>query len=193
MMTTLLKSREAKNVKPEEHAKIIDVRSTDEYLTGHVPQSRNIPLDVLSAHADSLKQSSPVILICQKGTRSRQAFETLASLGVTDLTYIDGGIEAWKKARKPMSAVQASSMSIMRQVQIAVGILMLLATLHKPFRFLGLLLGGGMIYSGVTNQCGMAKLLAKMPWNNGGTCCFTGKNVLETGLKTGKALLKLAK
>jgi hypothetical protein len=58
----------------------------------------------------------------------------------------------------------------MRQVQISVGTITLagviLGTLFHPiFYSIPALAGAGLIFAGVTGSCGMAMLLAKMPWN----------------------------
>jgi hypothetical protein len=57
----------------------------------------------------------------------------------------------------------------MRQVHIAVGTLILagmgLGTIIPAFLLLPLLIGAGLLFSGVSGSCGMAALLKRMPWN----------------------------
>jgi hypothetical protein len=60
-------------------------------------------------------------------------------------------------------------------VQIAIGSLLLLKvifgfTLHELFFLTGALIGAGLIMAGVTRWCGMARLIALMPWNRNGNC-----------------------
>ena len=58
-----------------EGAQVIDVRSSDEYVGGHLPESRNIPFDQLETRAGELDRlkDAPLILVCQTGTRSATA------------------------------------------------------------------------------------------------------------------------
>jgi hypothetical protein len=58
----------------------------------------------------------------------------------------------------------------MRQVFLAAGLLIIVGcigsyTIHEYFIFLPLMVGAGLMFSGLTGWCGMALLLAKMPWN----------------------------
>jgi len=62
------------------------------------------------------------------------------------------------------------TMSLERQVRIAAGSLVLVGAVlalvvHPYFAALSALVGAGLIFAGVTDTCGMALLLARMPWN----------------------------
>jgi len=64
----------------------------------------------------------------------------------------------------------------MRQVQIVVGSLsavgaILALAVNTWFAILPLLLGCGLIFAGISGTCGMALLLARMPWNRGQVRC----------------------
>jgi hypothetical protein len=61
-------------------------------------------------------------------------------------------------------------MALDRQVRIAAGALVLLGVglslwVHPAFVALSAFVGGGLVFAGITGTCGMAMLLAKMPWN----------------------------
>ena len=59
-------------------AVIIDVRTTGEYASGHITNSKNIPLDSLLKQIDSIKKlNKPVIACCRSGMRSSQAVSIL--------------------------------------------------------------------------------------------------------------------
>lgn len=76
-----------------ESATIVDVRTPEEFQAGHVPYSINIPLDTIAQQIDRLKGlSKPIILCCQSGNRSSQAFSQLKANGCDRV--FDGG--AWK-------------------------------------------------------------------------------------------------
>jgi hypothetical protein len=71
----------------------------------------------------------------------------------------------------------AKAMSLERQVRIAAGALVLLGVIlgtwvHPGFYGLSAFVGAGLIFAGFTDWCGMAMVLAKMPWNQrSGTKC----------------------
>lgn len=87
-----------------EDAQVIDVREPDEYVAGHLPESRNFPLARLEERAGELDKlkSTPLILICQTGARSTGACKTLAKLGFSKVHNLDGGIAAWRTAGLPL-------------------------------------------------------------------------------------------
>lgn len=87
-----------------EGAQVIDVRATDEYVGGHLPESRNIPLDQLEARAGELDRLKdvPLILVCQTGTRSIAASKQLAKLGFAKVNNLAGGIAGWRAAGLPL-------------------------------------------------------------------------------------------
>ena len=87
-----------------EDAAIIDVREMSEYVDGHLPESRNIPLGQLEQRLGDLekKKEAPVILVCQSGARSAEACKKLAGLGFARAYNLDGGVAAWRSAGLPL-------------------------------------------------------------------------------------------
>jgi rhodanese-related sulfurtransferase len=75
-------------------ALVIDVREPYEYLTGHVPGAKLIPLAWLPHHADELPAGQPVYVICASGNRSWTAAQFLAGRGV-DARSVIGGTGGW--------------------------------------------------------------------------------------------------
>ena len=76
-------------------AVLLDVRTPQEYREGHVPGSKNVPLqqlDKISSIADN--KNIPLFVYCYSGGRSRQAAAVLQSMGYTNVTNI-GGIAAY--------------------------------------------------------------------------------------------------
>ena len=70
----------------------------------------------------------------------------------------------------------------MRQVQIIVGFISALGAFfahHQPLFAILPLFGSGLMFAGVTGTCGMALVLAKMPWNQAQSCslCETGEDL----------------
>lgn len=75
---------------------LIDVRTPHEYTGGHIPGSRNIPLDELDKRIDAVQpdKSHPLIVYCQSGGRSAAAARLLKSMGRTHVSDF-GGIHNW--------------------------------------------------------------------------------------------------
>jgi len=82
---------------------LFDVRSLDEYRSGHVPGATLIPLNTLMARVDEFPKQGDVFLICHSGARSAQAVDYLArQAGHTNVVNVTGGTMAWKQAGYPV-------------------------------------------------------------------------------------------
>jgi rhodanese domain-containing protein len=75
---------------------IVDVRSKDEYASGHIPGAICIPNEnITNTQPEELPDLDQVILVyCRSGNRSRQASEKLAAMGYINV-YEFGGIKDW--------------------------------------------------------------------------------------------------
>ena len=82
-------------------AQLIDVREAYEYEAGHIPGSRNIEVNELTAAAESLDQSKPVVFYCRSGDRSSMPAEAYKASG-WDAYSIEGGLNAWVEAGQPI-------------------------------------------------------------------------------------------
>ena len=87
-----------------EKAVVIDVCSGDEYAAGHVSGARHVPLADLSARlGDVVKsKSTPVIMVCASGMRSKGALSIARNLGYEQVHSLQGGLKAWKEANLPV-------------------------------------------------------------------------------------------
>ncbi len=84
----------------------VDVREPDEYVGGHVPGARNIPLDQLGRHTDDLVREAagaPVFVVCASGNRSKAGAGLLGQAGA-DARSVAGGTGGWMKAGNPVVA-----------------------------------------------------------------------------------------
>ncbi len=156
--------------------RLIDVRTPGEYEVLHIRGAYNVPLDHLAEHATDLRAavSTPVVLICQSGGRARQAEAALKRAGMPNLHVLDGGMNAWLAAGLPVVR-GAARLSLERQVRIAAGGLaatgaLLALTVNPAFAVVPLLVGSGLVFAGVTDRCGMALVLARLPYNRPRTC-----------------------
>ena len=75
------------------NAIVIDVRSSEEYNTGHIEDSINIPVDSISTV--TYDKDATIIVYCASGVRSANAAKTLISLGYTNVYNLDGGLINW--------------------------------------------------------------------------------------------------
>jgi len=77
---------------------LVDVRTAEEYADSHISNSILITLDTLeneiSKHSEITKDSE-IIVYCRSGKRSMQAYNTLTSLGYTNVKSLNGGINNW--------------------------------------------------------------------------------------------------
>lgn len=95
--------QEARRAVEAAYAQFIDVRTPEEFKSGHAYRARNIPLDTLKENLDKLERNEPVYLICQTGKRSMQAAQTLNQEGFPQTISIAGGTTAWQEAGLPMA------------------------------------------------------------------------------------------
>lgn len=77
----------------ENNAVVIDVRTADEYSTGHIDGSINIPVDNISSV--DYDKDTVIIVYCASGMRSANAAETLINAGYTNVYNLDGGLINW--------------------------------------------------------------------------------------------------
>jgi rhodanese-related sulfurtransferase len=83
-------------------ALVIDVREPSEYVEGHVPDARLMPLGLLSSHVGDLPRNVPVYVVCASGNRSLSAAGFLTAAGI-DAWSVAGGTEAWIRAGRPVT------------------------------------------------------------------------------------------
>ncbi len=76
-------------------AVLLDVRTVQEYQTGRIPGSKNIPLqEIKRVETVVPDKDTPLFVYCQSGARSRQAVEELQHMGYLRVKNI-GGISAY--------------------------------------------------------------------------------------------------
>jgi glyoxylase-like metal-dependent hydrolase (beta-lactamase superfamily II)/rhodanese-related sulfurtransferase len=149
---------------------VVDVRMPAEYRSVHLDRSLSMPLDEIGRRRAELPRDRDMVLVCRTGARAR-----LAAGQLTDLRtrVLEGGIAAWQEAGHPV-VIGEAHMSLERQVRILAGAMAcagggLAVTLSPWFGLLPAFVGAGLVYAGVTDRCGMAMLLAKLPYNRGGS------------------------
>ena len=150
---------------------LIDVRTPAEHGEIHIEGSHLMPLDRLDAGAvrSAASGAERCVLICRSGKRAEQAYQKLQAAGCENLAILEGGVMGWESEGLPVIR-GAKAMSLERQVRIAAGMMVLIGValgtwVHPAFYGLSAFVGAGLVFAGITDWCGMAMLLAKMPWN----------------------------
>ncbi|MDH4176263.1 MAG: rhodanese-like domain-containing protein [Thermoleophilia bacterium] len=87
---------------------LLDVREADEFATGSIPGSRNIPYRVLTTFAD-LPADRPLVTICEKGPRAVVAASILQARGFDVRAVTDGGTADWLARTRISAASEARS------------------------------------------------------------------------------------
>lgn len=152
----------------DDGAILVDIREFDEHARERVPGARHEALSRLSSI--DTKGASAVVFHCRSGHRTTGNAQRLAASVDCDAYILEGGIDAWKKAGLEVASDRRQPLEIMRQVQITSGTLVVLGValglwVTPAFFILSAFVGAGLTFAGVTGWCGMAKLLALMPWN----------------------------
>lgn len=148
---------------------LVDVREEFEYKSSNITGSYLIPLAMLNVNSLP-KSNKPIVIHCKLGGRSAKACQKLLSEDPSlDLASLDGGITAWELAGFPVNK-NSNNISIERQTQISIGLLILFGSLlghiyNYAYFIIPAFMGAGLIFAGLSGCCGMAKLIAKMPWN----------------------------
>ena len=151
----------------EQGALLVDVRGADEHVRERIPGPRNLPLDRLTSISHA---AGPILFHCKSGNRTNIHASRLAAAADCDAFIVEGGIDAWKAAGLPVATDKRQPLEIMRQVQIVAGSLVVLGAalgvlVSPAFYTLSAFVGAGLVFAGVTGWCGMARLLAILPWN----------------------------
>jgi sulfur dioxygenase len=82
---------------------IIDNRTEEEYLAGHIPHSQNIPLGTESQHLQALRNYDHIYIYCHSGRRSQTALTNLSIMGLDNITCVShSGLPEWIELGYPV-------------------------------------------------------------------------------------------
>lgn len=154
-----------------EGAVLVDIREADEHARERIPGARHHALSRLDAESPAREGDEVLVFHCRSGARTRTNAARLEAASPECETYVlEGGLDAWKRAGLPTTIDRRQPLEMNRQVQIGAGGLALLGVLlgalvSPGFYILSGLIGAGLMLAGMTGFCGMAHVLALMPWN----------------------------
>ena len=87
----------------QDQALIVDLRSSEAFNSGHITASINIPVNDVSRRSNEIINSTKsVVLVCETGSSSTNAGETLKQEGLKDIFILRGGINEWKMNNLPL-------------------------------------------------------------------------------------------
>lgn len=154
--------------------KLIDIRESIEHKQEHIESSELSCLSEFDEEKTLQKhncEDSVLVYCCHSGNRTKQFAEKLANLNCTqDIYILKGGITAWKANNYKTIKNTSIKFSLIQQVHIIAGVLILLGVIlsvlvNNNFIYLSAFVGAGLLYAGLSGNCMMGMLLAKMPWN----------------------------
>ncbi len=170
MSLNLISAEAAASLIEDDKAILIDIRESDEFAREHIPGAHHEPLSGFDA-ADFPKDLGKIAIFhCASGARTAEAAPRILGTAFSEVFQLDQGLAGWKKAGLKTVVNRAAPISIMRQVQITAGSLVLLGVILgfmvSPWFFaLSGFVGAGLTFAGVSGTCAMANLLTLMPWN----------------------------
>jgi rhodanese-related sulfurtransferase len=81
---------------------VLDVRTAEEFVSGHVPGAVNIPYDQVASRLAEVPKDRDVVLYCRSGRRAQLAAEVLADKGYSRLQHLQGDMPAWAAQGRPV-------------------------------------------------------------------------------------------
>lgn len=151
---------------------LIDVREAVERADAAIPGSVFMPLANVSRQNLPELSEKKLVVHCHRGGRGGKACEKLLAEDENlEIYNLEGGITAWKEAGFAVESAGKKILPLERQVQLAIGGMLILfcvlGYLIAPIFFLLTgFIGLGLVFAGLTGFCGLAILMAKMPWNS---------------------------
>jgi rhodanese-related sulfurtransferase len=151
-------------------AVVVDVREYVEFASGHIEGAQLAPLSKVECMAEVWPREQMLVLVCKAGGRAEQAQRRLAARGFTGLAVLEGGMDRWIREGRSTVKEKRQPWALERQVRIAAGSLVLITlalavVVSKLWLVATGLVGGGLVFAGVSNICMMASVLGRLPWN----------------------------
>jgi rhodanese-related sulfurtransferase len=95
----------AARISSKEAPFILDVRSPDEFASGHIPGAVNVPVHELSERlvALGLSPKDEIVVHCERGGRAELAESKLRESGYTRVRDLSGHMAAWRAGGFPLA------------------------------------------------------------------------------------------
>ncbi len=150
---------------------VVDVREPSEHAAEKISDANLVPLSTLNKKSLPQCENKKLVIHCRSGKRSQAACEKLLAEDANlEIYNLEGGISSWAAAGHEVKSSGKFFLPLDRQVQVTVGLGILSGSLlsyfvNPSFIFLPIIFGTGLIFAGLSGYCGLAMLIAKMPWN----------------------------
>ncbi len=104
MLATDLNVTEFAGLVGSEGVVVVDVRTPEEYATGHLANAINVNVNGVDFddRIGALDRGASYAVYCRSGNRSRSALDRMLAAGFTDVHHLVGGIGAWQEAGLPV-------------------------------------------------------------------------------------------
>lgn len=154
-------------------AVVVDVREPAEHAAENISGATLLPLGGISKSKLPEAKGKKLVIHCRSGKRSSSACEKLLAEDPNlEIYNLEGGISAWAGAGHAVKTSGKFFLPLDRQVQLTIGLAVLIGSLLTYFIsplfaiFTGFF-GAGLTFAGASGYCGLAMLMARMPWNQG--------------------------
>lgn len=150
---------------------IVDVREPAEHKAENISGATLVPLGDISKSKLPNTEGKKLVLHCRSGKRSTSACEKLLAEDPGMEVYnLEGGISAWFDAGHEIKTSGKFFLPLDRQVQLTIGLGVLIGSalayyINPLFSILTGFFGAGLTFAGASGTCGLAMVMAKMPWN----------------------------
>ncbi len=94
--------QEVVNLLNQNAAKIIDIRTVQQFKQGHILNSKNTPWLTQDEKAFQVYQNDKLVLVCQQGLQANNLAQKLKQSGFNEVCVLSGGLQAWQSAQLPM-------------------------------------------------------------------------------------------
>ncbi|HEU5047577.1 MAG TPA: rhodanese-like domain-containing protein [Rickettsiales bacterium] len=163
-------------------AVVVDVREPGEYEAECIEGAALVPLATICKQRLPIASGKKLVVHCRSGKRGASACEKLlAEDPALEIYHLEGGLSAWEQAGFEVKRSGKFFLPLDRQVQLTIGLCVLLGSLltyfvNPLFVLLTGFFGAGLTFAGLSGFCGLAMVMAKMPWNRGTgqrtSCCI---------------------
>lgn len=155
-------------------AVVVDVREPAEHAAENISGATLLPLGSITKKALPERGGKKLVIHCRSGKRSTDACQKLLAEDPNlDVYNLEGGLSAWNAALHSVSSSGKFFLPLDCQVQLTIGLGVLVGSLlayfvNPLFFLLTGFFGSGLIFAGLSGFCALARVMAKMPWNQVG-------------------------
>ena len=160
-----------KNWLDNEEAVLIDVREIAEHENQRIAGATLITLAEITKEKLPDIKNKKLVIHCQGGKRSLNACQKLMAENIgCEIYNLEGGINSWCGVGFDVISTKNFFLPLERQTQLAIGSVVFASSMlgyffNINFLFISGFFGAGLIFAGLTGNCTLAKIIAKMPWN----------------------------